>query len=256
MAFLTVNQLYQKLNETIPPSLSCEWDNDGLMCCPNGEREVRRILLTLDVTAAAVARATEGGYDLILSHHPLIFKGLRALNDGNAVAAKAMTLVREGISVFSFHTRLDAVGGGVNDVLADLLGLENTVSFGEEGIGRIGTLAEPMAAEDFARLVKERLCAPFVLLADGGVPSHRVAVLGGNGSDDLAAAMAAGADTFVSGELKYHSLVDAPEERINLIEAGHFFTENPILPTLKQQLLALDPTLTCDLFYSNETKVV
>ena len=253
---MTVKQLYQILNEKIPPSLSCDWDNDGLMCCPDGNREVRRILITLDVTEAAVVEAAKGEYDAILSHHPLIFKGIKALNDGNPVAAKAMTLIREGIGVLSFHTRLDAVAGGVNDILAALLGLENVQPFGEEGIGRVGDLPESVSAEAFAATVKQALRAPFVLLGDAGLPVKRVAVLGGNGGDDVDGAQAAGADTYVSGELKYHSLTDAPEGGINLIEAGHFFTENPVCEALRQLLLTIDPTLICDLFYSNETKMI
>lgn len=252
---MTAKQLYQILNEKIPTSLSCDWDNDGLMCCPDGDREVRRILITLDVTEAAVAFAAEGGYDLILSHHPLIFKGLKALNHGNTVAAKAITLIRKGISVMSFHTRLDALAGGVNDILAEKLGLEGAEPFGEEGIGRIGSLPQPTTAEKFAAHVKQVLGAPFVLLGDAGLPVKRVAVLGGNGGDDTDAAQAAGADTYVSGELKYHSLTDAPEGGMNLIEAGHFFTENPVCEGLRQLLLTIDPSFDCDLFYSNETKL-
>lgn len=240
---MTVRELYRILNEKIPPSLSCEWDNDGLLCCPDGAREVRRVLVTLDVTDDTVETAIAQDCDLILSHHPLIFKGLKAIDDEHPISAKVMKLVQHGISVMSFHTRLDAVKGGVNDVLAERLGLYDAVPFGDEGIGRIGTLFEKTTAAEFAKEVKRVLLAPVVLLSDAGKPSYRVAVLGGSGSDDVAAAKAAGADTFVSGELKYHQLTDAPEEGINLIAAGHFHTEAPICATLKQMLFAIDPTI-------------
>ena len=247
---MTVNELYRNLNEKIPPSLSCQWDNDGLMCCPDGGAEVKRVLVTLDVTEAAVRRAIEGGYDLIVSHHPMIFKGLKSVNSENFIAAKTIDLIRNGISVMSFHTRLDAVEGGVNDVLAELLGLRDAVPFGEEAIGRIGSLPEAMDQMEFAERVKAVLNAPVIWFADAGLPARRVAVLGGGGDDDVVAARAAGADTYVTGELKYHSLTDAPEEGMNLIEAGHFHTENPVCETLRRWLLAIDPTLTVDLFYS------
>ena len=253
---MTVNELYGKLNEKIPPSLSCAWDNDGLMCCPDGDAQVKRILITLDVTEAAIGAAKKGNYDVIVSHHPMIFKGLKAVNEENFIAAKAIDLIRNGISVMSFHTRLDAVEGGVNDVLAELLGLQSTVPFGEEAIGRIGTLPEDMSAEDFAKKVKMVLGAPVVLLSDAQLPVRRVAVLGGGGDDDVFAAQAAGADTYVTGELKYHSLTDAPEEGINLIEAGHFHTENPVCQVLREWLLAIDPTLTVDLFYSYAVRTI
>ena len=253
---MTVNELYGKLNEKIPPSLSCAWDNDGLMCCPDGDAQVKRILVTLDVTEAAVEAAKKGNYDVIVSHHPMIFKGLKAVNEENFIAAKAIDLIRNGISVMSFHTRLDAVEGGVNDVLAELLGLQSTVPFGEEAIGRIGTLPEDMSAEDFAKKVKMVLGSPVVLLSDAQLPVRRVAVLGGGGDDDVFAAQVAGADTYVTGELKYHSLTDAPEEGINLIEAGHFHTENPVCQVLREWLLAIDPTLTVDLFYSYAVRTI
>lgn len=253
---MTVRELYAVLNEKIPPSLSCPWDNDGLMCCPDGTRSVRRVLVTLDVTEAAAAYAVQGGYDLIVAHHPMIFKGLKAVNEDFYIARKTLKLIREGISVMSFHTRLDAVKGGVNDTLASLLGIAEAEPFGEEGIGRIGTLTDPMEAEAFARLVKERLNAPAVFLGDAGLPVRRVAVLGGSGGDDIAAARAGGADTYLSGNLGYHDMTDAPEAGMNLIEAGHFFTEAPVCETLKAWLSEIDPTLEIDLFHSNTVKTL
>ena len=253
---MTVAEIYQQLNQLIPPALSCEWDNDGLMCCPDGGREARRVLVTLDVTEGAVRHAIENDYDLIVAHHPMIFKGLKAIHEENYIAAKAIDLIRAGVSVMSFHTRLDAVTGGVNDCLALLLDLEHPVPFGDEGIGRIGTLPEAVSAEDFARKVKSVLQAPYVNLGNASRPVWRVAVLGGGGSDDVAAAQAAGADTYVTGELKYHQLCDAPENGMNLIEAGHFYTEHPITGVLVHLLKSLDATLICDVYYSNTVTAI
>lgn len=239
---MTVMELYRALDAAIPRSLSCEWDNDGLMCCPLPDREVGRVLIALDITDEVVQDAVEGGFDVILSHHPIIFKGIRAMEPGNDVARRVMTLIRAGIAAMSFHTRLDALQGGVNDVLAARLGLCDAVPFGVDAvpIGRIGTLATPVSAEAFAETVKQALHAPFVTLADAGRPVHRVAVLGGSGADDVAAAIAAGADTYLSGELKYHQMVDAPAWGINLIEAGHFYTEQPVCYHMADLVRALD----------------
>lgn len=253
---MTVRELYANLNEKIPPSLSCPWDNDGLMCCPDGNREVRRVLVTLDVTEEAVARAKAGGFDVILSHHPLLFKGLKAVNGEQYLGKKTVDLLLGGISVLSFHTRLDAVTGGVNDTLCRLLGIGNPEPFGEEGFGRIGSLSSPMSAEAFARLVKERLNAPAVFFGDAKKPVCRVAVLGGSGGDDIGAARQAGADTYLSGTLGYHDMTDAPEAGMNLLEAGHFFTEQPVTATLEEWLLEIDPTLSVEQFYSNTIKTV
>ena len=123
---MTVYELYTALNEKIPPALSCEWDNDGMMCVPDPNRTVRRILVTLDATQAAEDAARAGNYDVILTHHPLIFKGVRHLTPDEPVSARLLRLASDGISVLSFHTRLDAVAGGVNDTLAALQLLPGT----------------------------------------------------------------------------------------------------------------------------------
>lgn len=253
---MTVGELYKQLDNMIPPSLSCEWDNDGLMCCPDKAREVRRVLIALDITDQTVQTAIDGGYDLVVSHHPIIFKGLKCINEESLVANKALRLIANGISAFSFHTRLDAVSGGVNDTLASLIGLEDVVPFGEETIGRIGTLPKPMPLETLARKLKEAIGAEGVFISDSGTPCRRVAVLGGNGSDDLDAALSAGADTYISGTLKYHSMTDAPDMGINLVEAGHFYTEDPVCAVLKGMIQKIDSTVSCDLYNSNRIKLI
>ena len=255
---MTVKELYRFLNEKIPSSLSCEWDNDGLMCCPDSEREVKRVLITLDITAEAVQRAIDTSCDLIISHHPLIFKGLKSVNEESFVATKVIALIKSDISAFSFHTRLDALMGGVNDVLAKRLGINDPIPFGNDGeaIGRIGILSQPMSLSDFADHVKAALGAPAVLCADAGRTVCRVALLGGEGDDDIAAAKAAGADTYVSGRLGYHAMTDAPECGMNLIEAGHFYTEFPVCEKLEALVAEADPTVECTVFFSNKILVI
>ena len=252
---MTVKELYTELNKMISVELSCSWDNDGLMCCPNGEREVGRVLVALDVTDGVADLAVAGGYDLIVSHHPFIFKGLKSVNEENYVAAKAIKLIQNGISVFSFHTRLDAVRGGVNDVLAELLGIKNAVPFGDEGIGRVGELSCEIELSEFAKQVKNALGAPVVLSA-GKRRVKRVAVLGGEGGDDIYSAISAGADTYVSGRLGYHNMTDASGFGINLLEAGHFYTEAPVCNTLKKMLCEIDGGLSVDVVCSNEITAI
>lgn len=258
---MTVRELYAELDSRIPRALSCQWDNDGLMCCPNGSRQVKRALVTLDVTAEAVEQAIKGGYDCIISHHPFIFKGLKALDDEGSVSAKAIDLIMAGISVMSFHTRLDAAEGGVNDTLCSMLGLEDVAPLYEEGIpvGRVGMLKRNVSADVLAMLVKERLRAPVVLLSDAGVEARRVAVVGGSGKDLIETARAAGADTFISGRLDYHPMTDAPDNAatpMNLIEAGHFYTEFPVCGRLCRMIGEVDPDIECEIFDSNVIKVI
>lgn len=252
---MTVREIYEALEKRIPRALSCEWDNDGLMCCPEPQASVRRVLIALDVTGDTVRHAIDGAYDLIVSHHPMIFRPLKAVDPAQYVAKRAVELLRAGVSVMSFHTRLDAVVGGVNDTLAALLGLIEVVPFGEEGIGRVGNLARSCSLDAFADTVKRVTGAPAVLLGDAERPVGRVALLGGSGSDDVAAAKQTGADTYLSGELAYHALCDAKENGMNLVAAGHFYTEAPVCRTLQALLLELDPSLTVDLFDSNRVRL-
>ena len=253
---MTVYELYKHFDTVIPRSLSCEWDNDGLMCCPDATREVKKVLVALDATADVVTEAIDGGYDLIITHHPFIFKGLKSITDGNFIGSKSIELIRAGISVFSFHTRLDTVAGGVNDVLASVLGLNDAVPFGDDGMGRIGTLDAPMSAEEFARKVKDALGAPNVSLSSCGKPCYRVAVLGGGGDSATGAAMAAGADTYVTGDLGFHTLTDAPDMGVNLIAAGHFYTENPVCRRICEIVNEADTSIECHITNSNRIQAI
>lgn len=253
---MTVKQLYNILDGRIPSSLSCDWDNDGLMCCADGQREVKRVLVALDVTGEVADAAIDGGYDVIVSHHPFIFKGLKSVNDENFISEKVIRLIKSGISVYSFHTRLDALEGGVNDCLVSLFGLENAEPFGECGIGRVGELPKAMRAKDLAEKVKELLGAPGVLFADGGRECKRVAVLGGEGGDDIGDAIAHGADAYISGRLGYHSMTDAPDMGLTLIEAGHFYTEDPVCAVLKKMIRDADESIACDIYFSNKIKFI
>lgn len=255
---MKIKELYECLEARIPRALSCEWDNDGLMVCADPEREAHRVLIALDITAEVVERAVEGNFDVVISHHPLVFRPLKALEPSEPVAKKAIRLLTAGVAAMSFHTRLDAVSGGVNDTLAAALGLMDVIPFGngEETIGRIGTLPRALTLGQFVEEVKRATGVPFVLATDVGVPVRRVAILGGSGSDDVRAAERAGADTYLSGEIAHHHLTDAPERGMNLIAAGHFHTENPVCETLSEMLREIDGTLFVEIMNSNPIRLL
>ncbi len=260
---MTVGGLYAALEARIPRALSCPWNNDGLAVCPDPNAPVRGVLVALDATEDAVALAAETGCNVILSHHPLLFKGIKAVDGGDTGSRKVIRMIGAGIACMAFHTRLDAVDGGVNDILAARLGLSALVPFGDDDnparapIGRIGTLPAAVGLAEFAAAVKAALCvpaslgtpytehlspaAPAVSYVGCGKPVRRVAVLGGSGQDDLDAAAAAGADTYVTGELRYHQICDAPWGEINLIRAGHYFTEFPVCRHLADMAAELCP---------------
>ncbi|MEE0968994.1 MAG: Nif3-like dinuclear metal center hexameric protein [Clostridia bacterium] len=249
--------LYKYLDAKIPSSLSCTWDNDGLMCCGDPNREIKKVLITLDITDRAVDKATEEGFDTIISHHPLIFKKIGAVEPSLISAKKAIKLIKNDITAMSFHTRLDAKNGGVNDILCSLLEIKDPLPFGPVGeeMGRIGTLSSPMSLNNFCLKVKNVLGAPVIFASGCGKIVQKVALLGGDGKDFVTSALEAGADTYISGRLSYNIMEEAPELSINLIEAGHFYTEDPVCKYLAEIVNKACPEAVTEIYNSNEIKV-
>lgn len=253
---MNAKELYQKFAEAIPEHLRESWDNDGIMCCPDGSSEIYRVLVALDVTEEIVDYAIERGFDLIVSHHPLIFKPISSLDEENHISRKLIKLICSGISVFSFHTRADKLVGGVNDRLAEILGMDEIAPFGDDGLGRIGTIEEPMELQDFAYRVKQLCGSDIIRYADGFNDVYRVAVVGGDGKGYVKAAIDAGADTYVSGRIGYNVMEEAAEMGINLIEAGHFFTEQHITEFFRELLIDFDPNLYVEIADSNMIRTI
>lgn len=254
----TKRELYNYLDSIIPRALSCEWDNDGLMCCSHPDDEVKKVLFTLDITPAAIEYAADNGFDTIISHHPLIFKGYKSLNTDAGIPKRLIVLIEKRITAMSFHTRLDAVTGGVNDALAEALELSDTSVFGEsdQAMGRIGYLPFEMDADSLAEYIKGKLGAPWVNYNGTGNKIKLLAVLGGAGEDEIGMAADAGADAYLTGELGYHALTDARDCGITLFEAGHYHTEFPVLSKLEQTVKAKYPEVDTELFKGFDTKTV
>ena len=253
---MTVRDLYERLSERIPKELSEPWDNDGLMCCTDETKEIKRVLVSLDVTEEIVDYAISGGFDLIISHHPLIFKPVSNLNQDNNVSRKLIKLIAADVCVMSFHTRADKVRGGVNDCLARLLGLYDVVPFGEGDLGRIGHLELEMGFEEFAEHVKSAVGAEHILISDAYNPVYTVALVGGDGKDYVSAALDEGADTFISGRISYNVMEEASEIGINMIEAGHYATEFPVTEFFASQVSKLDPRAYVEIVGSNMLRII
>lgn len=215
---------YNALSAIFPTTLSAEWDHDGIMCLPSPSREVTKVLCTLDVTEEAIAVAVREGCEVILSHHPMIFKPIDAVTAQQSIGRKICELVRNDIAVFSFHTRCDAAEEGINAEMATRLSLQDVETF--DGMGRIGTLAAPMPLADFLPLVcRTTLTVPAASYVDAGRPVSRVAIVGGSGLSCYTAALAAGADTFLTGTPRHEMLIEARACGLNVICAGHYETE-------------------------------
>ena len=235
---MTIREFYVALEQRLPRSLSWDWDNDGISCAPDLDAPVTGILIALDPTEDAVEAAIQSGCNVLLTHHPMLFRGLKTVDGHDTGSRKVIRMIQSGITAMAFHTRLDAADGGVNDCLAAALGLCDVEPFGDNAnpagkpIGRVGNLPAELPADEFIETVKTALGLPALVFAGCGKPVRRVAVVGGAGDDDIFAAVAAGADTYITGELRYHQLCDAPYGDINLIMAGHYHTEAPALEHL------------------------
>lgn len=238
----TVGEIEQAVFEIAPRECAQEWDNVGLLV-GRPDREVQKVLVALDITEGVVEEADRWGADLIVSHHPVIFHGQKTVTDRDVVGRRLLALVESGIAAVCMHTNLDCAEGGVNDVLAQALGIREPERFTDDGVGRCGWLAGPVDLPEFVCLVSKTLGCSGVRYTDAGRPVHRVAVGGGACGEFEDAAIAAGCDTFVTSDLSYHQFVDARSNGINLIDAGHFPTENLICAELIDYLAEQFPGL-------------
>lgn len=240
----TVADILKFIETLAPRSMKMDWDNVGLLC-GSKTAGVTKILVALDPFEGVCQEAAEIGAELIVTHHPLIFQAPKAITDETSVGRCIMHLCRHGISAINAHTNLDQVPGGVNDVLAAKLGLKNVEIINpKDGFGllRCGEVTE-QPLESFLPAVKEHLGCEGLRYADGRKAVHKVAVGGGACAGELRDAVNAGCDTFVTADVKYNQFWDAYDLGINLIDAGHFHTENPVVAVLADKITAAFPEI-------------
>lgn len=239
----TVADVLRFLDTVAPESQKMDWDNVGLLCGDSAQ-EVHKILVALDPFEGVAAEAAAVGADLIVTHHPLIFRPVKNVTEGDSVGRTIRKLIKHDISAINAHTNLDVAEGGVNDELARVLGLQN-VEVVPGGLLRIGTV-QPQTMEAFLAHVKTTLGCPGLRYVERtGV--CRVAVGGGACGSELMDAFAAGCDTFVTADVKYNTFWDAYDLGINLIDAGHFYTENPICRVLARRLREAFPAVKVEI---------
>lgn len=247
----TVGEVFAFLQEKAPFELQEGFDNAGFLV-GRGRAAVDSILVSLDITEQVVQEAHELGAQLIVAHHPIIFGGVKSVTDQTPTGRILLAMMEHHISAICAHTNLDAVEGGVNDALAQRIGLTEIGQLSQSGvdaqgrpygIGRAGRVPR-QSLHDFALKVKERLGSHGVRLVDGGRPVERVAVGGGACASMLNEVLALGCDTFVTSDVKYNQFLDAQAEGLNLIDAGHFPTENVVCPVLKGWLTERFPAVS------------
>jgi len=223
---MTVKDITDILEDFAPLQDQESWDNAGL-CVGSPGDEVHGVLVGFDCTPALVQEAVERGADLIVTHHPLIFKGLRRIAPDDPVGAAVYLAIRHGVAIYAAHTNADKAPEGVNALMAARLGLVEPEALDETRLGFIGQLPEPMSGEAFCAHVKRcfglkvlRCSAPVAEVA-------RVATSCGAGSGFAEQAFAAGADAFVTGDVSYHHFF-VPEGRM-IVDIGHFESEVDIV---------------------------
>ena len=246
----TVSDILKFVESLAPRAMKMDWDNVGLLC-GSKSAPVTKVLVALDPFEHVCKEAAQRGAEVIVTHHPLIFRPLPNITDETTIGRGIRTLIKHDISAINAHTNLDQAPGGVNDVLARTLGLENirvlnpcgTDESGNPwGLLRMGDVAE-QPLEAFLGTVKDKLHCAGLRYVSGGKPVRKVAVGGGACADGFREALDAGCDTFVTSDIKYNQFWDAHDLGLNLIDAGHFHTENPVVAVLAEKIAAAFPEI-------------
>ena len=229
-----VKDVMAVIEEFAPLALQEKWDNSGL-CIGSPEDKVSSVLLGLDCTPELVDEAIACGADMIVTHHPLIFSGLKKISAEDLVGEAVVKAIRAGISVYAAHTSADKVIAGVSGAMAARLGLKDVRILDEDGegtgLGVVGNLPEPMTAQDALELVKERFALKVVKSSKPvGCKIERVAMCGGSGGSLIGAARAAGAQLYISGDISYHNFFKP--ECFMIMDIGHYESENEIVDIL------------------------
>ena len=246
----TVADILSFINQIAPVEMKEDWDRVGLNC-GHMDREVRRILIALDPFETVCHEAKEAGADLLVTHHALLWNP-GFITDATEQGRNALFLIENGIACINAHTNLDCAPGGVNDTLAAKLGLQDIQVIQPKGVDscgrpwgllRKGVIAKQSLSQ-FLSIVKTGLNCEGLRYVDAGKPVHRVAVGVGSCAGAMVQAVAAGCDTFVTADIKYNQFWEAKALGINLIDAGHFHTENPVCRYLSHQLREAFPEIT------------
>ena len=239
-----VKDVTRVIEEFAPLSIQEKWDNSGL-CIGSPEAPVSSVLLGLDCTPELVDEAIACGADMIVTHHPLIFSGLKKISPDDMIGEAVIKAIKAGISIYAAHTNADKVIAGVSGAMAAKLGLKNVEILSEDGegtgLGAVGDLPEPLTAEEALALVKERFSLDIVRCSKPVAGKiERVAMCGGSGGSLISAAKASGAQLYLSGDISYHNFFTP--EGFMLMDIGHYESEIEIVDILFSLITKNFPT--------------
>ncbi len=259
---MKIKEVLCALEQFAPLPLQESWDNAGLQIGLT-EAEVSGALLCLDVNEKVLDEAERKGCNLVVSHHPLLFRGLKQISDATDVQRTVWKAVQKGIAIISMHTNLDNARGGVNFKIAERLGLQN-VSFMDEknvdgtvcGSGVVGELEEPMAADDFVLHVKRQMEAESAMCNELlRRPIKKVALCGGAGDFLLDTAVKAGADAFLTGEMHYHQYFGY-EQQIQICVIGHYESEHFTTEIFREIIAEACPAVRTEIAETNTNPII
>lgn len=231
------------LEEKYPRSNAEEWDNVGLLV-GNNKKDVKKIQLSIDATEKAVDYATQNNVDMIVTHHPLIFKPLKSIVMSELSGRKIIKLIENGLNLYSIHTNLDSSKDGLNDYILELLEVKKykiiDINANDEtaGIGRMYTLEEKITILEYADFIKTKMKIKNVRVISNDLKSKvkKIALINGSGMSYWRKVKSLGADLFITGDIGYHDALDAKESGLHLIDIGHFESENCFSELLKKNL--------------------
>ena len=241
---MKVKDIVKVIEEFAPLSVQEGWDNSGL-CVGSPEDEVNSVLLALDCTPALVDEAIECGADMIVTHHPLIFSGLKRICPEDMVGETVIKAIKAGIAIYAAHTNADKVLGGVSGAMAARLGLENVQVLEPDGdgvgLGVVGDLKNPLTAKQVLELISEKF-TPGAIRSSKPIEGDvtRVAMCGGSGGSLIGAAKKSGAQVYISGDISYHNFFTP--EGFMIVDIGHYESEIEIVDILFSLITKKFPT--------------
>ncbi len=241
------SEIIDQLEKLAPAAMACEWDNPGLLA-GRSDKEVTSILLAVDVTDSVLEQAEAMGADMIITHHPLIFKPLKKVNDQDFISRRILRMIQKDISYYAMHTNFDAAPGCMADLAGERLGLREcrpletmgiTGDGRSYGIGLLGTLPEAMTLRETAQKVKEAFGIPFVTVfgdVDSSAKLQRAAICPGSGGSTMKEALAGRAEVYITGDIGHHEGIDAVACGMAVIDAGHYGIEHIFMGFMEKYL--------------------
>lgn len=247
---MTCREIIALLQEQSPEAFACDWDNVGLLV-GDSHQEIKKVYIALDATDETVSEAVEEKADLLLTHHPMIFKGLKKVNTDDFIGRRVVKLIQNNISCYAMHTNFDIKGmanlAAERMELSDCEVLDITCVEGEEaeGIGRAGMLPEEMALEDCISRVKQAFVVDTVkVFGDLKKTVRKAAICPGSGKSVISHALHAGAQVLITGDIDHHEGIDASDQGLAIIDAGHYGLEKLFIPYmvtyLREKTIGID----------------